>query len=118
MIITIILAVVVAILIISAQKHAQDEEITRSFTDSSYQILFAILLSIILSVSIALQADIPASSGHGGFVYIIIPSICGIGVLIGYFISLFALPKKKLLMGLIGILINICVGIIVMNTDY
>ena len=118
MIIGIVLSIFVLYLIINAWSEVKNEEPTKRFTSVSYQLLFALVLSTIISITIALQADIPASSGHGGFVYIIVPALWGIGIFILYFISLLALPKHKFLLGLLGIMANVCVGLVVMGTDY
>lgn len=118
MTLAIFLFILVVVLIISAWKHVRDEKVVKAFTAASFELLLAMFLSTIISVAIALEADIPDSSGHGGFIYIIIPAISGIGFLTLYLISLLAIPSQKFLLGVLGVILNICVGIIVLNTDY
>ncbi|TRO66808.1 hypothetical protein [Christiangramia sabulilitoris] len=90
----------------------------KALTDSSIKLLTFTFLSIIASVIISLQADIPASSGHGGFIYIIIPVISGVAILFLYLISLTIKPRKKIILGVLSIVLNIITGIICSITDF
>lgn len=118
MIVTAVLICFIAYLLISAWTDIKKEDIDRPFTSASYQLLFALILSVIASITIALHADIPDSSGHGGFVYLIMPAIYGLGILVLYIISLLVKPHTKFFLGVLAIVLNIGVGLIVMSTDY
>ena len=72
---------------------------------------FAILISILFSIAISLRADIPSSSNHGGFVYIIGPTIIGIVVLSFYLLALEYRPHQKFNLGLLAIFIILCGGV-------
>ncbi|RKS42532.1 hypothetical protein BC962_3257 [Gillisia mitskevichiae] len=94
------------------------EEKDKALNDLSIKFLIFIFLSIIASVIISLQADIPPSSGHGGFIYIIIPVITGVSILFLYLISLTIKPRKKIVLGIISIVVNILTGIICSITEF
>ena len=112
MIIIILLTIIIAPLIIHKLKwKAQEEEIEKAYTETSIKYLISIFFSIVASIAIALRADIPASSGHGGFIYIIGPGFIGILVMLIYMGSLSMFPEKKVKFGIIAILVNLVVGI-------
>lgn len=98
-------------LIIHKLKWKEEEEIDKAYTETSIKYLISIFLSIIASITIALEADIPASSGHGGLILIFGPGIIGILVMFVYMGSLSIFPEKKVIFGIIAILINLGVGI-------
>ena len=100
------------------QNDKKLEEKEKALTDSSIKLLFFTFLSIIASVIISLQADIEPSFGHGGFIYIIIPIMVGVPILFLYLISLTIKPSKKIILGVISIVLNILTGIICSMTDF
>ena len=104
--------------VILAGRYFNDVDKEKPFTSVSLQLLFAVFMSILLAVAIALNADIPASSGHGGLIYIIGPSLFGLFVFILYLASLGIRPKLKFVLGLVSILINISIGFYYMLTDF
>ena len=88
----------------------KEEKIDKAYTETSIKYLISIFFSIIASIAIAWEADIPASSGHGGFILIFGPGIMGILVMLVYIVSLSVFPAKKVILGIISILINLGVG--------
>lgn len=94
------------------------EEIEKSFTELSIKILIIVFLSIVASVVISLQKDIPASSGHGGFVYIIFPAMVGFLVFFLYIVSLKIEPKRKILFGIISVILNLATGFVCSVTEF
>ena len=98
-------------------KKKLDEK-EKGLTDSSIQLLAYTFFSIIISVIISLQADISDSSGHGGFIYIIIPVFAGVVIMFFYLISLLIIPRKKILLGVISIFLNIITGVVCSGTDF
>ena len=116
----VIIIIFILIPIISAGVDLKNNviELDKAFTSASTKIIFAVFLSIVLSVAIALNAYISASSGHGGFIYIIGPCAFGIIVLILYLASLGIRPKWKFVLGLLSILLNICIGFYFMFTNF
>ncbi|PKQ45507.1 hypothetical protein [Confluentibacter flavum] len=112
MIITILLVIIIAPLVIQKIKWKEDEEkIEEAYTETSIKYIISIFFSIVASTVIALKANIPASSGHGGFIYIIGPGFLGILVLIAYLVCLSTFPEKKVIIGITAILINLSIGI-------
>jgi len=89
----------------------KEEEIDKAYTETSIKYLISVFFSIVASIAIALKADISASSGHGGFIYIIGPGFIGILVMLVYMGSLSMFPEKKVKFGIIAILVNLGVGI-------
>jgi len=102
----------------SAVKEIKTDNKEKSFTSTSIHLLIAVFMSIILSVAIALNAEIPASSGHGGFINIIGPGIYGLIVLVLYLVFLRIWPEWKFLFGLVCIITNISIGFYFMLTDF
>lgn len=91
---------------------------TRRFDEISITFIILIIISIIFSISIALMADIPDSSGHGGFIYIIGPGFIGLVLLLIYLVFLGPKPQWKSIAGATIIIINLIVGLIFMNTTF
>jgi hypothetical protein len=98
--------------IISAKTQLNDDNKKKALTSVTALMSLAIFMSIVFSVVIALNADMPASIGHGGFMYIIGPSFYGLLVLIFYLVSLGVRPDFKFALGIISILINLLIGCI------
>ncbi|MDO1500946.1 hypothetical protein Q2T40_12470 [Winogradskyella maritima] len=96
--------------IFSAKAQLDKDNKEKPYTTVTILMAMAIFLSIILSIAIALNADMPASIGHGGFMYIIGPGFYGILVLILYLVSVGVRPEWKFVSGLACILINISIG--------
>ncbi|WP_162623213.1 hypothetical protein [Confluentibacter sediminis] len=107
-----ILVVFILYPIISAKGQLNDDNKNKPYTSVTILMGMAIFISIILSIVIALNADMPASIGHGGFMYIIGPCFYGILVLILYLISVGVRPDWKFILGLVCVLINVCIGFI------
>lgn len=82
----------------------------KRFTQINIKFLVAMLFSILVSVIIALQADMPDSIGFGGFTYIIEPALIGLLSMLFYSIFSIRIPSKKIILGVIGIVFNICIG--------
>ena len=98
-------------LIIHKLKWKEEkEEIDKAYTETSIKYLISIFFSIVASIAIAWEADIPASSGHGGLILIFGPGFMGILVMFVYIVSLSSFPEKKVIFGIIAILINLGVG--------
>tara|TARA_R100000935_G_scaffold6226_1_gene13684 strand:- start:343 stop:711 length:369 start_codon:yes stop_codon:yes gene_type:complete len=116
----IIITTFILIPIISAREDLKnnDIELNKAFNSASIKLIFALLLSVFLSVAIALNANIPASSGHGGFIYILGPFIFGIIILILYIAFLIICPKRKFILGIISTIVNICTGFYFMFSDF
>ena len=104
--------------VVSAVKEMKADIKESAYTKLSIHLLIAVFMSVLLSISIALNADIPASSGHGGFIYILGPGAIGIIVLVLYLLLLPIWPQKKVILGLNSILINIIIGFYFMFTDF
>ncbi|WP_228853490.1 hypothetical protein [Aegicerativicinus sediminis] len=104
--------IVILYSIILAKNQLLEDNKTKPFTSVSALMLMAIIISIFLSTTIALNAEISASSGHGGFIYIIYPSLYGIIILMGYLVSLGLIPKWKYALGISCVLLNIVIGLI------
>jgi len=98
-------------LFLYATGKLKDDNTTKAYTDVTAYLGAALFMSIISSVVIALQADMPASIGYGGFIYIIGPSAFGVAVLIVYFILVNFKPGLKFLLGLAGIVLILFFGI-------
>jgi len=94
------------------------EEKNKAYTELSIKILIIVFFSIVASVVISLQKEIPASSGHGGFVYIIIPAMIGSLVFFLYLISLTIDPKRKISLGIISVMLNLVTGMICSITEF
>lgn len=109
--------VIILFQVISAVREMKSDNKEKAFTKSSIHLLIAVFFSILLSIGIALKAEIPASSGHGGFLYIIAPLIFGILIFVIYLAFLRISPEWKLFSGLISILMNIGIGFYFMFTD-
>ena len=119
MLIIILLIIIIAPLIIHKLKwKTEEEEFQKSYTETSIKYMISIFFSIVASITIALKADIPASSGHGGFIYFIGPGIIGILVMFAYIGSLSLFPEKKVKFGIISILVNLGVGIYFMFNTF
>ena len=98
--------------IISAKSQLEDDNKHKPYTTVTTLMGVAIFLSIILSIVIALNADMPASIGFGGFMYIIGPGFYGILVLILYLIAVKERPDWKFISGLVCVFINVVIGLI------
>jgi uncharacterized Tic20 family protein len=112
MLIIIILVIIIAPLIIHKFKwKKEEEEIGKAYTETSIKYLISIFFSIVASIAIALKADISPSSGHGAYIYIIGPGFFGALVMIVYMVSLSIFPEKKVIFGIIAILVNLGIGV-------
>lgn len=109
-ILSVLLGFFILIIVFSSAKDRQEEKSEKALTSVSIKLIFGIFLSIILSVVIALNADTPPSSGHGGLVLIIGPGAIGLIVLLLYLISLGFKPQKKYILGLTSIFLNVLTG--------
>ena len=98
--------------ILSAKEQLTDDNKNKPYTSVTTLMGIAVFISIILSIVIALNADMPASIGHGGFMYIIGPGFYGILVLILYSVSVGVRPDWKFISGLVCVLINISIGLV------
>ncbi|NAS13688.1 hypothetical protein [Poritiphilus flavus] len=90
----------------------------KSFDEVSMTFIALIFISIILSISIALMADISPSSGHGGFIYIIIPGLIGLLSLLVYVVLIAIKPRFKYIFGIAFILANLIAGYVMMNSTF
>ena len=99
-------------------KTNKYHKVERIFNEISITYLILIFISILFSITIALQADISDSSGHGGLIYIIGPGLLGLLIIIFYLISLFISPKSNTILGITSIVINIIIGFIFMFTEF
>lgn len=96
--------------IFSAKSQLIEDNEKKAFTSVTGLMSIAILFSILLSVIIALNADMPADIGYGGFEYIFGPGIFGILILILYLIAVGVKPNLKFIIGIISALINLGIG--------
>ena len=117
-ILTLLIVIIFPLTVHHFKWKKEKEKIEKTFTETSIKYIISIFLSIPTSIAIALKADISPSSNHGGFIYIIGPAIFGIIVLLGYISSLPFFPKKKIIFGILSILINLGVGIYFMLSDF
>ena len=113
-----LLLVFIIVIIASASKDRRELKMNKAITEVSIKLIFGIVLSIILSVIIALNADIPPSAGHGGFVLIIGPGVIGLIVLLSFLIFLGIRPQKKYVLGLISIILNLVIGFYYMLSSF
>ena len=119
MLILILLVIIIAPLLIQKYKwKKEEEEIGKAYTETSIKYLISIFFSIVASIAIAWEADFPASSGHGGFIYLIGPGIIGIIVMLIYLGSLTTFPEKKVIFGIVAILVNLGIGIYFMFSTF
>ena len=116
--ILLIFLVIIIYTIFKRNKNLEEKEKEKSFTELSIKFLIIVFFSIIASIIISLEKEIPASSGHGAFVYIIIPGMVGILVFFVYIISLTIEPKRKILFGIISVMLNLAVGIVCSMTEF
>ncbi|MEM9076344.1 MAG: hypothetical protein AAGC43_04855 [Bacteroidota bacterium] len=94
------------------------EKPVKRFDEVSITFIVLIFISIIFSISIALMADIPASSGHGGLIYVIGPGFIGLLLIIAYLVVLITKPQWKYIFGTVFIVVNLVTGFIFMNTAF
>ncbi len=67
-----------------------------------YNIIF-ISMGMIISWVVAMNADLPDSSNHGGFIPLIYPPITGLFFLIIYFISRAFVEKFNWIISIVGV---------------
>ncbi|MCR9263040.1 hypothetical protein [Flagellimonas pelagia] len=94
------------------------EKPVKSFDEVSITFIVLIFISIIFSISIALMADISASSGHGGLIYVIGPTLVGLLLIVIYLVVLITKPQWKYIFGTAFIIANLITGFIFMNTTF
>jgi len=97
--------------LLAAGKLKEDKKV-KAYTDVTAYMGVVIFMSIIISVAIALNADKPASIGHGGFIYIIGPSAFGFAILIFYLALIPFKPRIKFEAGIIGVALNLLIGLL------
>ena len=118
LIIFIVFLVIIIFTIFKKNKNLEEKEKEKSFTELSIKFLIIVFFSIVASIIISFEKEIPASSGHGAFVYIIIPGMVGVLVFFVYIISLIIEPKRKILFGIISVMLNLLTGIICSMTEF
>ena len=106
-----LIAIFICTPILLAAGKLRSDNTSKAYTDVTALMGVSIFMSIICSVIIALNADMPGSIGHGGFIYIIGPSFFGLAILIIYLVLVTFKPRLKFLTGVAGIMLNLLVGL-------
>ena len=107
-----IIAIFIGAPVLLAAGKLKDDNKAKAYTDVTAYMGVSIFTSVFISIAIALNADMSPSIGHGGFIYIIGPSTFGFAILIFYVALIPFKPSIKFVAGMIGVAINLFVGLL------